>query len=137
MKATNNITIQVLIGASHLSMLEKIMGMKSAIKFFLLGFMINGIFTPGVRDIPARMVSGSIVEQLGNTTQLRYLEMAQTDKTKDAEKNEPVLTPEQKKRTSEPAKPKNTTRLKEGPPKDFVPSEKIPADQAVDFPTDI
>ncbi len=114
-----------------------IMGMKSASMFFLLGFMMNGIFTPGVQVNPDRMVPGRVVEQLGNTTQQRYIEMAQTDKTKDTEKNEPVLTPEQKKRTSEPAKPKNTTRLKEGPPKGFVPSEKIPADQAVDFPTDI
>ncbi len=114
-----------------------IMGMKSAIKFFLLGFMMNGIFTPGVQVNPDRMGPGRVVEQLGNTTQPSYIEMAQTDKTKDAEKNEPVLTPEQKKRTSEPAKPKNTTRLKQGPPKGFVPSEKIPADQAVDFPVDI
>jgi hypothetical protein len=114
-----------------------IMGMKSTIKFFLLGFMMNGIFIPGVRVNPDRMVPGRVVEQLGNTTQQRYIEMAQTDKTKDTEKNEPVLAPEQKKRTSEPAKPKTTTRRKEGPPKVFVPSEKIPADQAVDFPTDI
>jgi len=63
--------------------------------------------------------------------------MAQTVKTEDAEKNETVIVPEQKKRTPEPVKPKNTTRPKEGPPKVFVPSEKIPADQAVDFPTDI
>ena len=114
-----------------------IIGMKNAIKFFLLGFMMNGIFTPGVQVIPDRMVPGSIVEELVNTTQQRYIEMAQTDKTKDAEKNEPILVPEQEKRTPEPAKPKNTTRPKEGPPKVFVPSEKIPADQAVDFPTDI
>ena len=114
-----------------------IMGMKNASKFFLLGFMMNGILIPGGRVNPARMVPGRVVEQLGNTTQQRNIEMAQTDKNKDAEKKEPILVPEQKKRTTEPAKPKTTTRPKEGPPKVFVPTEKIPADQAVDFPTDI
>ncbi len=113
------------------------MGMKSAIMFILLGFMINGIFTPGVRVNPDREVPGRRVEQRGDTSQKRYIEVAQTDKTKEAEKKEPNLVPEQEKRTTEPAKPKTTTRPKEGPPKVFVPSEKIPADQAVDFPTDI
>jgi hypothetical protein len=113
------------------------MGMKSASMFILLGFMINGIFIPGVRVNPDREVSGRGVEQHGNTSQQRYVEVAQTDNTKEAEKKEPILVPDQEKRTTEPAKPKTTTRPKEGSPKIFVPSEKIPADQAVDFPTDI
>jgi hypothetical protein len=108
------------------------MGMKIAIMFFLLGFMMNGIFTLRVQAILDRGV-----QQLLNTPQERYTEMAQNDETKEKEKNEPVLDSEQKRRTTEPAKPKNTTSRKKGPPKDFVPSEKIPADQAVDFPTDI
>jgi hypothetical protein len=110
-----------------------IMGMKSAMMVFFLGFMINGIFTPGVQVNPEREIPDREVEQLGNTP----IEVAQTDKANDEVKNEPILIPEQKKRTTEPAKPKNTTSQKKGPPKDFVPSEKIPADQAVDFPTDI
>jgi hypothetical protein len=113
------------------------MGMKSAIMFILLGFMINGIFIPGVRVNPEREISERGVEQRGNTSQKHYIEVAQTDKTKEAENKEPNLVPDQEKRTTEPAKPKTTTRPKENPPKVFVPSEKIPADQAVDFPTDI
>jgi len=113
------------------------MGMKSAIMFILLGFMINGISIPGVRVNPEGDLSGRGVEQRGHTSQQRYVEVAQTDKTKEVEKKEPILVPDQEKRTTEPAKPKTTTRPKEGSPKVFVPSEKIPADQAVDFPTDI
>ncbi len=114
-----------------------IMGMKSAIMFFLLGFMMNGISIPGGQVIPDRGGPARGLEQLGNTIQQIGMGMAQTDKTKDAEKKEPDLAADQKKPTSEPARPKNAIRPKEGPPKGFVPSEKIPADQAVDFPTDI
>jgi len=113
------------------------MGMNSAIMVFLLGFMMNGIFTQGVQVNPEREIPGRQVEQLGNTTQKRYMEVAQTDKAEDEVKKEPILVPEQKKRTTEPAKTKTTTKAKKGLPKVFVPSEKIPADQAVDFPTDI
>ena len=113
-----------------------IMGMKIAIMFFLLGFMMNGIFILRVQAILDRGVPGRGVQQLLNTPQQRYTEMAQNDETKETEKNEPVLDSEQKRRITEPAKPKNS-RQEKGPPKDFVPSEKIPADQAVDFPTDI
>ena len=108
------------------------MGMKSAMVIFLLGFMMNGFFTQGVQVNPEREIPGREVGQLGNTTQKRYMEVAQTDKAEDEVEKEPILVPEQKKRTTEPAKPKTTTK-----PKVFVPSEKIPADQAVDFPTDI
>jgi hypothetical protein len=113
------------------------MGIKIAIMFFLLGFMMNGIFTLRVQAILDREVPESDVQQLLNTSQQRDTETAQNDETKETKKNEPILDSEQKRRTTEPAKPKNTTTQKKGPPKDFVPSEKIPADQAVDFPTDI
>lgn len=99
------------------------MGCKSVILIFLLALTINGIVSPGGQVMPA--------------TQQLPIEMAQNDQPMDTEKKDPVHPPEQKKPTSEPAKPKTTTSLKEGSPKDFVPSEKIPADQAVDFPTDI
>jgi hypothetical protein len=67
------------------------MGMKIAIMFFLLGFMMNGIFTLRVQAILDRGV-----QQLLNTPQERYTEMAQNDETKEKEKNEPVLDSEQK-----------------------------------------
>lgn len=90
---------------------------------FLLGFTMNGIVSPEGQVMPA--------------IQNFPIEMAQNDQPLDTEKKDLVHPPEQKKPTSEPAKPKTSTSLKEGSPKDFVPSEKIPADQAVDFPTDI
>ena len=100
------------------------MGMKYAIICLMLGFMMKGIFTSGA-------------EQYLNTTQHLYIELAQTDKIKDEEKKEPVLTTEEEKSETKPAKPEKATRQQSEPLKDFVPTEKIPADQAVDFPTDI
>ena len=113
------------------------MGMKSAMVVFLLGFMMNGFFTQGVQVNPEREIPGRQVEQPGNTTQKLYMEVAQTEKAEDEEKKGPILVPEQKKQTTEPAEPETTSKPQEGLPKVFVPSEKIPADQAVDFPTDI
>jgi hypothetical protein len=99
------------------------MGFKSVILMFLLALSMNGIV--------------SLWGQLMPATQNLPIEMAQNDKPIDTEEKEPVPPPEQKRPVPEPARPKTSTSLKEGPPKDFVPSEKIPADQAVDFPTDI
>jgi hypothetical protein len=113
------------------------MGMKSIMMVFLLGFMMNGILAQGVQASPDREIPGREVGQPGNMTQKFNIEVAQTDKAEDEIEKESILVPEQKKRTTEPAKPKTTTKPKQGLPKVFFPSEKIPADQAVDFPTDI
>jgi hypothetical protein len=53
------------------------------------------------------------------------------------EENEGVSPSERKDSGSKQSKPEFPTPSKETPAKDFVPTEKIPADQAVDFPTDI
>jgi hypothetical protein len=53
------------------------------------------------------------------------------------EKKEQARPFEQKKLTPATDKPKAVSRAKTTPPKKFVPSEKIRADQAVDFPADI
>lgn len=98
--------------------------MKHAIIYFLLGYVMNGTFTLGP-------------EQYSDPTQSPSIEIAQIDRTEDAEGNKPVISTEDKKRESEPAKPKKATRESDASPKNFVPTEKIPADQAVDFPTDI
>ena len=44
---------------------------------------------------------------------------------------------EEKKPLPETPKPKTEPEKKESPLRKFVPSDKIPADQAVDFPADI
>jgi hypothetical protein len=53
------------------------------------------------------------------------------------EENEGASPSERKDSGSKQSKPESPTPRKEAPAKDFVPTEKIPADQAVDFPTDI
>ena len=98
--------------------------MKRAIICFLLGLVMDGTVTLTPR-------------QYLNRTQSLSIEIVQNDRAKDAKRKEPVPSTEDQKRESEPARPKKTTRQTEAPPKNFVPTEKIPADQAVDFPTDI
>ncbi len=99
------------------------MGCKSAILIFLWGLSMNGIVGLDV--------------QVTHANQDPPIVMAKNEKPIDTEKKEDVNPSDQKRPASEPAKPKGTSRLKQAPPKDFVPSEKIPVDQAVDFPADI
>ncbi len=99
------------------------MGYISATLIFLLGLSMNGIVSPRGQVMPV--------------PQNLPIETAQNDKPVDNEKKDPIHPPEQKQPTSETTKPKTSTELRNGPSKDFVPSEKIPADQAVDFPADI
>jgi len=53
------------------------------------------------------------------------------------EEKEGVPTRVEEKPQPETPKPKTEPAKKEWPLKKYVPSEKIPADQAVDFPADI
>ncbi len=64
--------------------------MKSTMIVFLLGFMMNGIFSPGVRANPERKIPGREVEQPGNTSQKLNTEVAQTGKSEDEVETEPI-----------------------------------------------
>ena len=74
--------------------------------------------------------------QIEGLTPQRPTESAQADKSIETQKKQPAQS-EQNRKPTEPIEPKPSSQMKEKPPRDFVPSEKIPADQAVDFPTDI
>ena len=74
--------------------------------------------------------------QIESLTPQPPMELAQADKSIETQKEQPAQS-KQKNAPTEPVEPKPSDRLKEKPPRDFVPSEKIPAGQVVDFPTDI
>lgn len=103
---------------------------------FLLGVTLNGI--PGLGDqvIVALESPEERTFQSESRTRQRPVETAQRDEP-TGDKREEALQPEKKESPSKAASPKPSTEPKKGPPRDFVPTEKIPADQAVDFPTDI
>lgn len=111
------------------------MGFNSMIAIFLLGFTMSSIVGPWGRVMTDLAGSGKNPGQLGCNPQPGPMELAQKNNTIEPEKKEPVPLPQ--KAEPEQVEPKTSTGLKEKPSKDFVPSEKIPADQAVDFPTDI
>ncbi len=60
------------------------MGIKSASMFFLLGCMMNGILSPGGQGLLALALPDMRVEQVGNTTRQRPMEMAQRDEPEEA-----------------------------------------------------
>ena len=107
-----------------------------AIMVFLLGFTLNGNAGPMNQVMVALAFPEGRTLQLETGTRQRPMETAQRDRPIEDEREE-ARQPEKKETESEAATPKPSIEPKEGPPRDFVPTEKIPADQAVDFPTDI
>ena len=81
-------------------------------------------------------VSEKTTMQDGNTIPQVALKIGSSGETTAPNEKEPSRSPEQKKSASEPDKSK-AEDAQAAPLKDFVPSEKIAADNAVDFPADI
>jgi len=104
--------------------------------FFLFGVTLNGVPTHGDRVMVALELPVKGIEEMENRAPERPMDTVQRDEPIEDEREE-ARRPEKKEATPEAASPKPSNRSKKGPPKDFVPTEKIPADQAVDFPTDI
>jgi hypothetical protein len=111
------------------------MGCKSTI-IILVGLTIGSLM--GSTDGAVFVLPGAGMKagQIEGLTPQRYMQLAQADKSIETQKEQPAQS-EQKNAPTGPIEPKPSKRLKEKPPRDFVPSEKIPADQAVDLPTDI
>ena len=102
----------------------------------LLGLTMSSAVGAWDQVAPGRPGLATRAGQIQRLTQKTAEESAPTDKPVETKKEQPAQ-PEQKNIPAEPIEPNPSDRLKEKPPRDFVPSEKIPADQAVDFPTDI
>jgi hypothetical protein len=134
-KAVDKITAQRLTGGSHLFWIKMMMGWRSTI-IILVGLTMGSLAGPGDRAVLGLPAPGMWAGQTAYLTPQPPVELAQADKSIETKKEQPVQS-EQKNAPTGPVEPKPSNRLKEKPPRDFVPSEKIPADQAVDFPTDI
>jgi hypothetical protein len=102
----------------------------------LLGLTVSSLAGLRDRTVLSLPAPGMRAEQIESLTPPPPMELAQADKSIETQKEQSAR-PEQKNAPTEPIEPKPANRLKEKPPREFVPSEKIPADQAVDFPTDI
>ena len=104
------------------------MGSMNTTMILLVGLTMSIIVGPQGSGMRAGLIGGLIRQS--------PVALAQTEKSIETKKEQPAE-PEPNNTPAEPIEPRPSDRLKEKPPRDFVPSEKIPADQAVDFPTDI
>jgi hypothetical protein len=104
---------------------------------FMLGLSIGAGLCMGVLSIAFCGVSVKSALQNGMAAQQVSFKIAENEGIVSKEKKEQARPFEQKKLTPATDKPKTVSRAKTTPPKKFVPSEKIRADQAVDFPADI
>ena len=104
---------------------------------FMLGLSIGAGLCMGALSIGFCDVLVNSAVQNGMDEQQVSFKIAKNEGIVAKEKNDQTRSLEQKKLTPATDKPKNVSRVKTAPPKKFVPSEKIRADQAVDFPADI
>ncbi len=103
----------------------------------MLGLSIGAGLCMGVLSIAFCDVSVNSALQNGMAAQQVSFIIAENEGIVAKEKKEQARPLEQKKLTPATDKPKAVSRAKTTPPKKFVPSEKIRADQVVDFPADI
>ena len=104
---------------------------------FMLGLSIGAGLCMGVLSIAFCDVSVNSALQNGMAAQQVSFIIAENEGIVANEKKEQARPLEEKKLTPATDKPKAVSRVKTTPPKKFVPSEKIRADQVVDFPADI
>jgi hypothetical protein len=114
-----------------------IMNFKNRGSIFLLGLGIIGIPCMGELNAAICDVRVENTNQDGRGSYQVALKAPLIEETIPDEKKEPARPREQKKTKPTVEKPQDMKKGKAGPLKKFVPSEKIPADQAVDFPADI
>jgi len=106
---------------------------KRVMLIFVLVFLVPVNPCPAAEDNPGHDDSLKSPTQ-ATETNLQIPRMTSGNATATArEKKEE----EKKKSNAEPEKPGDRNGAKDPPLKEFVPSEKIEADQAVDFPSDI
>ena len=103
----------------------------------MLGLSIGAGLCMGVLSIAFCDVSVNSALQNGMAAQQVSFKIAENEGIVAREKKDQARPLEQEKLTPATDKPKAVSREKTTPLKKFVPSQKIRADQAVDFPADI
>ena len=106
-------------------------------RIFLWGIILSAGLYGGMPE--AAFSHTSIRESMQDlkSAQQFCLKVPQSEGFMAEEKQEQARPEEEKEPLSETPEPKAEPSKKGRPLKKFVPSEKIPADQAVDFPADI
>ena len=103
----------------------------------MLGLSIGASLCMGVLSIAFCDVLVNSALQNGMAAQQAPFKIAENEGIVVRDKKEQARPLEQNKLTPATDKPKDGSRGKPTPRKKFVPSQKIRADQAVDFPADI
>jgi hypothetical protein len=103
----------------------------------LLGLILGASLYGQVPEAVSSHTSVRESMQSVKTGQLLSLKVPQSRGFIAEEKQEEARPEEEKKSLPETPKPKAEPGKERRPLKEFVPSETIPADQAVDFPADI
>ncbi len=103
----------------------------------MLGLSIGAGLYMGILSIAFCNDSVDSALQNGMPAQQVPLKIPEKSGIVAKEKKDQTWPLEHKKMTPATGKPKGVSRAKTAPPKKFVPSQKIRADQAVDFPADI
>ena len=106
-------------------------------RIFLLGLILSAGLYGEVPEAAFSHTSGREPMQNVKSAQQFSLKVPQSEGFVAEEKREQARPEEEKEPLPETRKPKAEPSKKGSPLKKFVPSEKIPADQAVDFPSDI
>ena len=107
--------------------------LKSFMLIFLLVCLVPANPCPGVEDKPGQ--DDYLKKPPQATATIRQIPGMTSGNDKAAAREKKEV--ERKKSNAEPEKSDDGNGAKGTPLKEFVPSEKIEADQAVDFPSDI
>jgi len=102
--------------------------------------LVLGLWATLVMGAPDRVNSYGPAEDANHGGRVGYelaLKAPLVEESNTREKAEQPRPHEEKKTVPATGREKPTAKEKTDPVKKFVPSEKIPADQAVDFPADI
>jgi hypothetical protein len=106
-------------------------------RVLLLGLTLSASLYWGVSEVASSHTPDREATRSVKAAQQLSLKVPQSEGFVDEEKQEQPHPGEEKKSLPETPDSKAEPKRKRGPLKKFVPSEKIPADQAVDFPADI
>jgi hypothetical protein len=104
-------------------------------RIFLLGLILSASLYWGVPEVVFSHTS--VRDSMQNVKMGQQLSLKVPQGQGFVAEEEQARPEDEKKPLPETPKPKAEPGKKGWPLKKFVPSEKIPADQAVDFPTDI
>jgi hypothetical protein len=104
---------------------------------FLVDLIFHAPFCFGFGDMASKEIPWKTITELTDTAESKSIQMARDEVPERNEVEAPGRLPEQKESKPTPSDSQEDSEDETVSPREFVPTEKIPADQAVDFPVDI